>query len=552
MSLNKSRFITVLSSAFLIPLLPVLCWAATTVPFTVTMSEAVNVNTGSGTPRIAINVGGITRYASYSAGTGTSTLTFTYSAQAGDLDLDGVTLSSPVELNGGAITDLNGNPETDLTFSVPNTSGIKVDYPSLSMDFRADADGRYALNGTAYNDLASFITATGGSFTRSSTATYFDSSGDLQVASNDVPRIDYNPVALTPRGILIEQSRTNTIKNSEMVGASVGVLPTGWGKQNVSGLTLDVVGTGTENNMKYVDVQVSGTPTATGSIAIFFTSNLDVPSVNGDTWSLTSYIKLSGGSLTNISFPLIAIQIYNSGGSYLGGIGSSTTISPTSAALHTTRWRLTGTVSNASTSYVRPFMSANITSGMPVNATFRIAAPQLEKTPFPSSYIPTTGSTAARAADNFTIPTGAWTGSSKGTLFANAIIPYVGGSGYPGSVALNDGTANNAVECVINDASTDSRATNIFIGGVGIYGASQAGYTPGSPFKCAMAYEVNNVRGSIDGTNGAVNTSISVPPINSLSIGTNRGTPSKLYGWVNEIKYYPVRVPDTQLQLLTQ
>lgn len=99
-------------------------FAATDIPFTINMSEAVNV---TGTPRIAVNVGGTTRYANYTAGTGTATLTFSYTMVAGDMDVDGVALSSPIDLNSGTMTDLAGNNAT-LTFTIPNTSGVLVDY----------------------------------------------------------------------------------------------------------------------------------------------------------------------------------------------------------------------------------------------------------------------------------------------------------------------------------------------------------------------------------------------------------------------------------------
>lgn len=72
--------------------------AVTSIPFTINMSEPVTV---TGTPRIAMNVGGKTRYATYDSGSGTSTLTFAYTMTSGDLDLNGITLSSPVDLNGG-------------------------------------------------------------------------------------------------------------------------------------------------------------------------------------------------------------------------------------------------------------------------------------------------------------------------------------------------------------------------------------------------------------------------------------------------------------------
>jgi len=96
---------------------------AATVDFTVTTDEPVTV---TGTPQIAVDVGGTTRYATYAAGSGTSTLTFSYQVQAGDFDANGVTLVSPLDLNGGSLTDAAGNPLSPLTFSLPDTSGIRV------------------------------------------------------------------------------------------------------------------------------------------------------------------------------------------------------------------------------------------------------------------------------------------------------------------------------------------------------------------------------------------------------------------------------------------
>jgi len=97
--------------------------SAATLNFTVTASEAVTV---TGTPRIAIDVGGATRHATYATGTGTSSLTFTYGVQAGDFDANGITLTSPLDLTGGTITDIAGNAVGPLTFTVPDTSAHKV------------------------------------------------------------------------------------------------------------------------------------------------------------------------------------------------------------------------------------------------------------------------------------------------------------------------------------------------------------------------------------------------------------------------------------------
>ena len=61
------------------------------VTYSVALSDTATV---SGTPRIPITVGGVTRYAYYSSGSGTSKLTFVYQPQSGDFDSAGATTSS--------------------------------------------------------------------------------------------------------------------------------------------------------------------------------------------------------------------------------------------------------------------------------------------------------------------------------------------------------------------------------------------------------------------------------------------------------------------------
>jgi hypothetical protein len=51
-------------------------------------------------------------------------------------------------------------------------------------------------------------------FTRASTATYFDINGLLATAAVDEPRIDYDPATLACRGLLIEDQRTNLLLSS--------------------------------------------------------------------------------------------------------------------------------------------------------------------------------------------------------------------------------------------------------------------------------------------------------------------------------------------------
>lgn len=63
-------------------------------------------------------------------------------------------------------------------------------------------------------------------FSRASSATYFDNKGVLRTAPAGVPRIDYDPVTGECRGLLVEEQRTNLLTYSEQFDNVA------WTKQN--------------------------------------------------------------------------------------------------------------------------------------------------------------------------------------------------------------------------------------------------------------------------------------------------------------------------------
>ena len=102
--------------------------AGNTVDVTVSFDESVNVVTTGGTPYITLNVGGVSKTASYLSGTGTSTLTFRYTVAAGDTDTDGISIgANSLTLNGGTIKDGAGNAATTTFAAVAAASAAKVD-----------------------------------------------------------------------------------------------------------------------------------------------------------------------------------------------------------------------------------------------------------------------------------------------------------------------------------------------------------------------------------------------------------------------------------------
>ncbi len=90
--------------------------------FTVNYNESVTV---ANTPQIQLNLTSGTVYATYLSGSGSANLIFRHIVAGGDSDLDGISSTSPLGLNGGTLKDAAGN-NAALTFTPPDTSGVTV------------------------------------------------------------------------------------------------------------------------------------------------------------------------------------------------------------------------------------------------------------------------------------------------------------------------------------------------------------------------------------------------------------------------------------------
>ena len=169
--------------------------ASATLNFAVTASKAVTV---TGNPRVAIDVGGTTRYATYTSGSGTAALTFSYPVQAGDFDANGIALVSPLQLNGGTIVDAVGNPAANLSFTLPDTSGLKVQTyiaaftTSPITDANANAVSFAIAKAPTGASFSYTITSSGGSGS-------VTGSGTISGATHSVSGVD---VAALPSGTL--------------------------------------------------------------------------------------------------------------------------------------------------------------------------------------------------------------------------------------------------------------------------------------------------------------------------------------------------------------
>lgn len=534
--------------------------AATSVPFIVNTSEPVTVTTTGGTPRLQLDVGGATRYATYTSGSGSAALTFTYTTQPGDLDLNGITVSSPLQLNGGTITDSGANALSPLTFTVPSTSGVLVDHPSLSMNFLGSD---YILNGTHYGTLSSFLGAAGGSFSRSGTATYFDSSGTLQTAATDVPRFDYNPATLGAKGLLMESASTNYIQNSQFSGINTGGPYTGAISLGTGGhwqvlaagafptATVTVTQTGTLNGIPFVELRFQGTnSTGAQSFITFNTVAADRISVStGDVLSASGWMAItsltSTGGAANVRF---STRSYNSGGSWF-----AETSSILSAVTPWTYYRVPLLTIAAGAVTADAWIFVTVPNGTTIDITARFGGMQLERGRLATSYIPTTNGTATRNADNLTMPAGSWYSASEGTFMTQSILNSLGNNNWAPIVSFDDGSINNFMTMFINDNGADQKISQMLTGGVNQFQSNGSANIAGTVFRQSMAYAANDAIAAADGVLGAADTTVTLPPVTSLRIGHERGPGTQRYnGTLQSFRYYPRRVANADVTALSQ
>lgn len=92
--------------------------------FQLVFNEVVTI---TGVPCIDLIIGATSRKACYSSGTSSTTLIFRYIVQAGDFDVDGVSLGNSISLEGGSIVDSASlNADLDISSSLPDLSSVLV------------------------------------------------------------------------------------------------------------------------------------------------------------------------------------------------------------------------------------------------------------------------------------------------------------------------------------------------------------------------------------------------------------------------------------------
>lgn len=397
--------------------------------------------------------------------------------------------------------------------------------PSLNLDFtRGTVDPRI-------------------SFTRASGATRFNSKGLIEATPAGVPRIDYDPVTLACKGLLIEEQRTNLltysgqfdnaawVKSGASVLANQATAPDGT-------LTADKLIASAINAEHYADGVFQTTPGVTYTLSVFYKGaekSVIQMRTAGNTEDLASRFNLTTGTIA-----ASAHGVEKSGIKELGNGWYRCWVVFTATSTGNTFLR---------TQVLDP---TSIFTGDNTSGIYLWGA-QLEEGAFPTSYIPTTTAAATRAAD-VAVMTGSnfssWYRQDEGTLFAE-FGPY-GNSGAgknPGIAQMDDQTTANYIRHFAG--ASVSLVFGISTGGVNQAYISSGTLNPGVSSKTAGAYKTDDIARSFNGLSVGTDVSAVVPTVNRLLIGSGSGGVTELNGHIRRIAYYPKRISNTEMQALT-
>jgi hypothetical protein len=394
-------------------------------------------------------------------------------------------------------------------------------------------------------------------FTRSSTATYVGSNGLIKTAPVDEARFDHNPTTGESLGLLVEEQRTNTLLQSNQFDTS-WTLSTG--NPTIS-LVSQTAPDGGAQSWKLTE----GSSTGLQDIVQTGVSNSSGSSVYSVYAKAAERFKLSLRESTSTGtvalFDLSAGSVVVVAG---GGTPSPTaTITPVKNG-----WYRCSVLFNQGTTSNRTFRifvvedAATTANGSIASRTgdgtsgIYLWGAQLEAGSFPTSYIPTSGSSATRTQDNASI-TGASFNNFYNQTEGTIVSRFKGGRrfiapsttdnwsrvvGYgPGNRALlssGNYAGNNNIH-IYNGTQTH----NIFLGPDHINGFTTAavGFGSNSATLADAGYVADTDAGGW-----------TTPTVDQFVLGNDGSGQYPLNGYIDKIHYYPQRLTNDQLQNLTK
>ena len=385
-------------------------------------------------------------------------------------------------------------------------------------------------------------------FSRASTATYFDSTGTLRAAAANEPRFNYNPLlSAIPRFLVEAEARTNSLRNNSMTGAvagSPGTAPTSWSMTGTGGvITRTIVGIGTLGVMPYIDLryQFSGAGTA----FLTMEQSNQVAATVGQTWTLSHFVSLIAGSMTNVSALGSIVSEYDAGAGFL--VNSTSNFVPTATL---TRREFARTNSNALCAFVAPGLYITVTDVADI--TLRIGIPQMELGAFASSPIVTVNAAVTRAADICAVTGGnfgKWFNPWTGTFAVKAVTPAGIGSVSQAIIEADLGDTNNR-HVLFRSPSGLAQAQT------GTNAVVQADITLGAWANTTIArqaysYAPGNFNAAFAGVSGTPDNEGTPPQCSQLILGNTAAANRPWMGEFEWVRYWQQDADPKMVQYLT-
>lgn len=373
-------------------------------------------------------------------------------------------------------------------------------------------------------------------FTRSSAATYIDASGRMQVVGNNVPRFDYDPSTGQKRGLLLETSSSNLIPNSlNVVQSSMFAA-----SPNTFVISNDITPLNTAGE---VFKSVRDASTGDNNVGYFYSTVLSTATVY--VCSAWIWIPSNTPPFTTLTMTF-------------EGQGSTPVVSANTAT--TNQWQRiysTGTNStNTTTGIVNCIRMVGGTTG----SYFYSTCWQLETNSgrgFPSSYIPTSTTTVTRSQEAVTITGAAFSNiynQGQGTLYAESYMPGPRLAGGSFTAALYNSASDYIGVQYVASTGQYNGTTYLLKNGIQYTSGITSTNTFNQIRKSATTFDNSTIVSAGDGQLLVHTGTYSGPPlVSQLSIGSRagNGTDFPFLGSIRRITYWPQKMTNAQLQLLT-
>jgi hypothetical protein len=371
------------------------------------------------------------------------------------------------------------------------------------------------------------------------------SSGYAETSDGRLVSFGSGVLRRTDRGVLVEGARTNLLLRSQEFNAA------SWPKVALS-VTANAAtapdGTATADELvssgsasSYIRQNVTVAATTAHAISVYMKAAVnswvlfEIWNAGVTKWS-GRYVNLATGALGSAT----------SGG---GGLGATFS----TQALDNGWFRVNVNLTSDNTTLIPVIYIANGDLDIAVSnlASILIWGAQLELGSFPSSYVFTEGSTAMRAADEVLV--NPYTFPAPFSAYAE-YVP--GGNAASQNTALSFAvaTTNEQVHIGKDVGGTNTNEAQLYVQNAGDqawirHAAGTANV--GATVRQAVRVGANDFASSVGGSAALTDTSGTVPTMDRIRFGTDRGSTAFLFGYLRRAAIFPSALSDAQLQAIT-